>query len=118
MPRPSAWRGAATSRSRLAADRFHDDLSPRCGKALYLEFNRFDVSTKELVWDDPEAWLERFGIGPRGPVELIDSDITALTAAADKVVKVGGPDPYLVNIEFQTYHDLELTRTLWFRQPR
>jgi len=40
-----------------------------------VEFNRFDISAKELVWDDPAAWLERFGIGPPGPVEVIDSDI-------------------------------------------
>ena len=81
-----------------------------------MEFNRFDVSAKELVWDDPAAWLERFAIGPRGPVEVIDSDITTLTASADKVLKVGGPDPYLVDLEPHSYHDTSLTRTLWFRQ--
>jgi hypothetical protein len=81
-----------------------------------VEFNRFDVSTKELVWDDPVACLERFGVGPPGPVEVIDSDITTLTAVADKVIKVGGPEPYLVDIEFQSYHDTKVTRTLWFRQ--
>jgi hypothetical protein len=32
-----------------------------------VEFNRCDVSTKELVWDGPAAWLDRFGIGPVGP---------------------------------------------------
>ncbi len=73
-----------------------------------MDFNRFDVSMKELVWDDPAACLERWGIGPRGPVEVIDSDITALTAAADKVLKVGGRDPYLVNIEFQSSHKTNL----------
>jgi hypothetical protein len=26
----------------------------------FVEFNRFDDSTKELVWDGPAAWLERF----------------------------------------------------------
>ena len=81
-----------------------------------MEFNRFDVSAKELVWDDPAAWLERFAIGPRGPVEIIDSDITALTASADKVLKVGGLNPYLVDLEPHSYHDTSLTRTLWFRQ--
>ena len=64
-----------------------------------MDFNRFDISTKELVWDDPAAWLEGFGIGPRGPVEVIDSDITTLSAAADKVIRVGGHEPFLVNIE-------------------
>jgi predicted transposase YdaD len=81
-----------------------------------VEFNRFDVATKELVWDDPAAWLERFGIGPPGPVEAIDSDITVLTAAADKLIKVGGPDPYLVNVELQSSHDSDLVETPWFRQ--
>jgi hypothetical protein len=82
-----------------------------------LDFNRFDVSTKELVWDDPVAWLQRLGIDPRGPVEVIDSDITALTAAADKVIRVGGlVEPFRVNIELQSSHDAQLVRTLWFRQ--
>jgi predicted transposase YdaD len=82
-----------------------------------LEFNRFDVSTKELVWDDPVAWLRRLGVEPLGPVEVIDSDITALTASADKVIRVGGPDgSFLVNIELQASHDSDLVRTLWFRQ--
>ena len=81
-----------------------------------MELNRFDVSAKELVWDDPHAWIVRFGIGLRGPIEVIDSDITTLSASADKVVKVGGPAPYLVNIEFHSYHETGLARTLWFRQ--
>jgi hypothetical protein len=79
-------------------------------------FNRFDVATKELVWDDPITWLNRLGVKVDGPVELIDTDITTLTAAADKVIKVGGPEPYLVNIELHSYHEKDLVRTLWFRQ--
>jgi predicted transposase YdaD len=81
-----------------------------------VDFNRFDVSAKELVWDDPAAWLERLGIVPLGPVEVIDCDITTLTASADKVLKVADPDPYLVNLELNSYHDAGLARTLWFRQ--
>ena len=81
-----------------------------------MEFNRFDVSAKELVWDDPAAWLARFGIGSAALVEVIDSDITALTATADKVLKIGGAEPYLVNIELHSYHETDLQRTLWFRQ--
>jgi predicted transposase YdaD len=82
-----------------------------------LDFNRFDVSTKELVWDDPVAWLLRLGIDPVGPVVVIDSDITTLSAAADKVIRVGGlVEPFLVNIELQAGHDSQLMRTLWYRQ--
>ncbi len=81
-----------------------------------MDFNRFDVSTKELIWDDPVAWLDRLGIGPPGPVEVVDSDITTLTAAGDKVIRVGGPAPYLVNIEVQSSHQTDLVETTWFRQ--
>ncbi len=82
-----------------------------------MEFNRFDVSTKELIWDDPVAWLRRLGIEPRGAVEVIDSDITTLTASADKVIRVDDlVEPFLVNIELQSSHDTALVRTLWFRQ--
>ena len=81
-----------------------------------MEFNRFDVATKELVWEDPSAWLQRLGIACDGAVELIDSDITTLTASADKVIRVLGPEPYLVNIELHSYHDAGLARTLWYRQ--
>jgi hypothetical protein len=81
-----------------------------------LEFNRLDVTAKELIWDDPAAWLERYGVGPPGPVEIIESEATIMTASADKVLKVGGETPYLVVLEPHTYHDSELVRTLWYRQ--
>ena len=81
-----------------------------------MEFNRFDVSAKELIWDDPAAWLERLSIGPTGPVTVIDSDITAVTAAADKVIRVDGPQSFLVNLELQSSHQTDLIETTWFRQ--
>ena len=64
----------------------------------------------------PGRLLDRFGVGPPGPVEVIDSDITVLTASADKVLRVGGDRPYLVDLEPHSYHDSGLERTLWFRQ--
>jgi len=82
-----------------------------------LEFNRFDVTNKELVWDNPAAWLKVLGIGPSSAsVEVVDSDVTTLTAAADKVLRVGGTKPFLVNIEFQSGRDAGLIDTLCFRQ--
>ncbi len=70
-----------------------------------MEFNPYDVATKELVWEDPLACLERFWVACTGVVDVIDSDITTLTASADKVIRVLEPEPYLVNIELQSYHD-------------
>jgi hypothetical protein len=79
-------------------------------------FNPFDVVTKELVWDGPTSWLERLGARVDGPVELIDTDITTLTATAENVIKINGPEPYLVNIELHSYHGNDLVLTLWLRQ--
>jgi hypothetical protein len=81
-----------------------------------MDHNRLDVSAKELVLDDPVAWADRFGIGPPGPVSVIDSEITTLTASADKVLKVDGPIPYLLDLEPHSYPDPEVVRTLWYRQ--
>jgi hypothetical protein len=81
-----------------------------------MDHNPLDVSAKELVWDGPAAWVERFGIGPLGPVSVVDSNITTLTASADKVLKVDGPIPYLPDLEPHSYPDPEVIRTLWYRQ--
>jgi predicted transposase YdaD len=82
----------------------------------FVEHNRLDVATKELVWDEPANWLLRWGIDPAGPVEIVDSDATVLTTVADKVLRVGVDHPYLVNLEFHTYYDANVVRTLWLRQ--
>src|SRR6516165_10442677 len=81
----------------------------------HMDFNPYDVTMKQLVLDDPVAWLERFGIGPAGPVTEIDSGITTLSASADKVFRVEGAEPFLLDFEFQSSHDSSLVRTLWFR---
>jgi hypothetical protein len=41
-------------------------------------FNPFDVATKELVWDDPIAWLRRLGLDVGGPVEFMLEGVRAM----------------------------------------
>lgn len=81
-----------------------------------MDHNRVDVSAKELIWDRPATWVDQFGTGPPGPVSVVDSEITTLTASADKVLRVDAPTPYLVDLEPHSYHDAELARKLWYRQ--
>ena len=76
----------------------------------------FDAAAKELIWEDPGAWLTRFEIGPRGSVQIIESEATTMAASADKVIKVMSDPPYLVNIELQSSHETNLVRTMWMRQ--
>jgi hypothetical protein len=84
--------------------------------AQAMDFNQYDVAAKERVWVDPSCLQQRLGFDPTWPVDVIESGITTLTASADKVIRVRGPSPFLLNLEFQGNHQADLVRTLWFRQ--
>lgn len=81
-----------------------------------MEHNRWDVSAKELILDEPTTCVDHYGVGRAGPVSVIDSEITTLTASADKVLRIDGPVPYLLDLEPHSYHDADIVRTLWYRQ--
>jgi hypothetical protein len=68
----------------------------------------FDATMRELFELEPAAWLEFLGIPVVDPnqVEVIDSNLSTVTAEADKVVRVGGPQPVIVHIEFLSGRDL------------
>jgi predicted transposase YdaD len=67
----------------------------------------YDASTKHLLETRPEDWLEYLGL-PRGAVELINADLSTVTAAADKVMRVLGPPSWLAHVEPQAGPDPEL----------
>lgn len=72
----------------------------------------FDATTKELLEADPAGWLEYLGIHPNGPVDVIDSDLSTVSAEADKVFRVSEAQPYLVHVEMQSSADPTLPRRL------
>ena len=72
----------------------------------------FDATTKDLLEADPVAWMAYLGLHPRGAVEVIDSDLSTVTAEADKVFRVAGPEPYLIHVEVQSSADATLPRRL------
>jgi predicted transposase YdaD len=72
----------------------------------------FDATTKDLLEADPVAWMAYLGLHPQGAVEVIDSDLSTVTAEADKVFRVVEPEPYLVHIEMQSSADATLPRRL------
>jgi hypothetical protein len=61
---------------------------------------------------DPVAWLAYLGIHPHGPVEVVDSELSTVTAESDKVFRVNESEPYLVHIEIQSSADATLPRRL------
>jgi predicted transposase YdaD len=66
----------------------------------------FDTTTRYLVETYPVDWLSFLGFDPAGPVEVVDTNLTAVSAEVDKVVRIGSPrSGRLVHLEFQSSYD-------------
>jgi hypothetical protein len=66
----------------------------------------YDATGKDLLELAPAGWLELVGVHrPAEKVRVIDADVSAVTAAADKVIRVDDDPPWLVHVEFQTGRD-------------
>ena len=74
----------------------------------------FDASIKHLVTEWLADWLPLSGRRADGPVEVIDADLSTVTAAADKVLHVRGRLPWLLHLELQSYRDPELAARIQF----
>jgi hypothetical protein len=79
-----------------------------------LDPERYDVTAKELVWQDPATFLRSVGINLRIRVDILDSDNTTMTTARDMVLQVD--EEYIVTVEIQCRYDAGLERTLGYRQ--
>jgi len=85
----SVWPGTATLRA------VQQQRGPR----------PFDVATRFLIDDDPEAWLTCARLPINGPAHVIESDVSTVLAQVDKVLKVDAPSPWLAHIELQVSYD-------------
>ena len=67
----------------------------------------FDATMRELFELEPAAWLEFLGVPVPDPglVEVIDSNLSTITADADKVIRLGGVHPLILHIEFLSGRD-------------
>jgi predicted transposase YdaD len=70
----------------------------------------YDATTKTLLETRPEDWLPLLGQGPAWRVRLIDTDVSTVTAAADKVLYVEDREPWLLHLELQAGRDADLVR--------
>jgi predicted transposase YdaD len=71
---------------------------------------RFDSTTKQLVEAHPADWLALAGLPSGPPAEVVDADLSSFTLAADKLIRVGGSEPYIGHIELQAGADPRLDR--------
>jgi len=58
----------------------------------------FDTTTKFLVQTYPRDWLAYLGLATPEAVDVIDADLSTVTAAADKVIRLSEPEPWLVHV--------------------
>jgi predicted transposase YdaD len=66
----------------------------------------YDAATKRLLELRPTDWVALLGL-PAGPVTLVDADLSTVTAAADRMVRVDVPapaGPYLFHAELESGH--------------
>jgi hypothetical protein len=54
---------------------------------------RFEAVTRSLLEKHPADWLDAFGLAHAAPVRVVNSDLSTVTAEADKVLWVEGADP-------------------------
>jgi predicted transposase YdaD len=69
----------------------------------------FDATLKGLLERSPDAWPVLAGL-PQAPATVIDADVSTVTAASDKVLRVAGPEEYLLDVNFQRGPDASLPR--------
>lgn len=77
----------------------------------------FDPTTRKLVDMGPADWLQFLHVPVAHPerVRLLDSNLSTVTAEADRVIWVGEPEPWIELIELQAGRDLELPERLhWY----
>lgn len=72
-----------------------------------------DAVGKELLAMDPPAWAAFLGVPrPPGTTSLVDSDLSTVTAAGDKILLIRDDLPWILDVEFQSWSDTKAPRQL------
>lgn len=68
----------------------------------------FDATLKDLVRRYPLDWLAGLGLETELPIRALDSDLSTVSAEADKVLGIGEPLSSVEHIELQSSRDASL----------
>ncbi|MGC8639821.1 MAG: Rpn family recombination-promoting nuclease/putative transposase, partial [Isosphaeraceae bacterium] len=77
----------------------------------------FDATMRRLFELEPAAWLRFLGFAVPDPeqITVIDSNLSTVTADADKVLHVGGAEPLIVHTEFLSGRDKDYPgQAVWY----
>lgn len=72
----------------------------------------YDASTKFLFEKHLQDWLPLSSRQSNGMVEVVDTDVSTVTAVADKVLFVHDPTPWILHVELQASWEEDLDRRL------
>lgn len=73
----------------------------------------YDATAKALLEADPAGWAGWLGVRrPAGIVSVIDSDLSTVSRAADKVIRVADPDPWILHVEFLSANQVTIGRQM------
>jgi predicted transposase YdaD len=63
----------------------------------------YDATSRDLLEFEPADWVRFLGATcSPDRVHLVDTDLSSVTAEADKVIRVEDPSPWILHLEFQT----------------
>jgi hypothetical protein len=77
----------------------------------------YDATMRKLIELEPAAWLRFLHVPVADPdcVRVIDSNLSTVTAEADKVLRVDEPEPWIEHVELQAGRDIGLPGRLhWY----
>lgn len=74
----------------------------------------YDATLKSLAEQYPGDWMSLVGVMPQGELQVIDADVSTVSAAADKVIRVDEDEPWLLHLEFQGAYDSTLPERVQF----
>jgi hypothetical protein len=61
----------------------------------------YDATLKELVERHPRPWLRLLLRRDVGDIQVINADLATFIAEADKLLRIGGPRPWIAHTEFE-----------------
>ena len=75
-------------------------------------YKPYDAVTRLLLENHPLDWLAMFGLDPGEGVQVVNSDLSTVTAEADKVLLIESPERWIVHVEVQSSYQKALPERL------
>ena len=77
----------------------------------------FDATMREIYEIEPVAWPDFLALPVPDPslVDVIESNLSTIAAEADKLLRIGGPSPFILHLEFLSGRNMAYPdQALWY----